>query len=394
MADIDFAQLCSDTCWDQATGGMISLVHLMEDPQCAATFAGDEEEGPNEEPDPDEEEESDQCLFDMCADPTFQMICNPDTDLSVFNLGPCMVPLFRFVCDSICHASCQLQDAPARQVFCSPETHEEEEEEEDQEELAMSPDSMADMFNFMCLYNPNKEFYCQQKGMEWEAAGAFEGGPVDEFPDPCNIDCSSPTGQAIAELGCCMAGLVHISEKAKMLTLEELRVAKAAMHHCGGDDAFNFCSGKSSGMTAPAELIRGSFLTDACPTSRTSEGSLKAIVADELGTRASAIDIVACVSGVAGACGGRRLGSGVSVDYTVTLMGSNASMLASQKERLEVKQKTAGHALESDAEEGDEEGDAKDTTSKTGSPAVSGARRQGAVASVCFTLALLALAQR
>merc|ERR1719362_431205 len=105
------------------------------------------------------------------------------------------------------------------------------------------------MFNMICLKNPVDDFYCYEKIANDTKKGAWqEEGPEDTFPDPCDIDCDTPTAKAISGLGCCFATLLDASHKADMMTDRQLRLAKAGADKCGGTEAWTLCSGDAPAL--------------------------------------------------------------------------------------------------------------------------------------------------
>merc|ERR1719436_1348453 len=118
-------------------------------------------------------------------------------------------------------------------MFCPSKTDDKDGGSSDTEEhFDASVAAMEDMLNFICLRNP-EGFYCYDKVVEVQKGRAFlEDSALEAFPDPCNINCSSPTANAIDDLGCCFGGLLDISHRYDLMTAAELRSAKAAASSC------------------------------------------------------------------------------------------------------------------------------------------------------------------
>lgn len=217
----------------------------------------------------------------------------------------------------------------------------------------MSADSMKEMFNFLCLKNVDagKNFYCMQKFTQWEAAGAFKDNPTQEFPDPCLINCDTPTGKGIAELGCCMGSMMHAMEKMgdSGMSAAEMRAAKAAMYKCGGTEAFKICNGTGTGLLVPTELLQGKRSVSTCPANPAQAKEIQVLVANGLGVKTSEVSLITCKPATStcdqgsGTSGGRRmedkrhLSASNTMEYTVTITASDSTKLAAQRAAVTAK---------------------------------------------------------
>jgi hypothetical protein len=220
-----------------------------------------------------------------------------------------------------------------RKLFCGQDDEDEttEEEVECAEEGDPSASELGDEFNFICLKNPATGFYCQAKAAELETTGAFQGTPTEEFPDPCAINCSSPTGVAISQMGCCMGSLLVISERYGIFTHAEEITARAATYKCGGIVAMTACNGENAGNLVPTETVIGEYPVDSCPSTK-AESDLKAEdIARGLQMSSRNVNLIACQRGGTDCLGqgGRRL-SGNKLEYQVLVTGSS-SQIASKK---------------------------------------------------------------
>jgi len=281
-------------------------------------------------------EESD-CVFDACA--LMATMCDEASTMAQITGGDqCIQSTFDFMCNGLCSASCTdpTKSVEERKLFCSPgdsgesggEEYEEPPECGAQDDSTPDAKAMGEMFNFMCLKNSEKNFFCMTKGAEFETAGAFEGSADEEFPNPCAVDCSTATGQAIKEMGCCMGSLLAVGEKHGMMTHAELISAKAATYKCGGQTAMIPCTDANAGLVMPTAAIVGSMAVDTCPATKAETMAKQVFIANALQAQPKQVSIMACPRDGVGCKGsGRRL-SGASVEYTVTVTGTDAQVQA------------------------------------------------------------------
>lgn len=188
----------------------------------------------------------------------------------------------------------------------------------------------------MCVKN-NKGENCQALAGEWTTKGAFAGDPTDVFPDPCAINCSSITGQAIAAMGCCWGTFINMAEgNTAFMKEKELRAVKAATFKCAGMKGMEVCN---TGTMLPTEVLSGKVGVSTCPATTLEVRKFQAQLAKKLKVPSSHVSIVACLLGEKSGCeggsissSGRRLPSAIaSLNYAVKLTGSNATALAVKK---------------------------------------------------------------
>lgn len=177
----------------------------------------------------------------------------------------------------------------------------------------------------MCTKNPVGNFYCLQKAMELEKQGAFQGeSPSDEFPDMCNINCSTTTAKAIKELGCCSAVMIDMMQK-EGAEISDIRTAKAVAWKCGGEESLTLCDGN----ILPTMILPGVETVEKCPKTKQEEQTFKKNLAKKIAQSTHSVSISACTG--AQKCDGRRLASGSKeVHYTVKVTASSPAQLKSK----------------------------------------------------------------
>lgn len=352
--DVKFSEMCNSACWMNISTGITKMYSLMNSPECRATF-NHRRLQESEESEPGESD----CIFDSCDQQT--MPCDwfthdPRLDIPPeqldptnkefnftamtlnFTVGmmldhPCVRPSIEFTCHGVCSQSCMSNNKNERKMFCpgdaEGDSHHERRlpdgtpppggdgndhhdgtpppggdgndhhDDKDDKDDDMSPEDMATMFNMLCL--KSDDFYCYDKIKEDTEKGAWsEDGPADTFPDPCNIDCSTPTAQAIKELGCCFASLMDASHRTGMMSTAELRLAKAGAAECAPKTAMTLC-----GHTPVETLLTvvNASLPMTCADLARRERQFTEVFTEETGDQAD-ITVLTCQDR---SCDGRRL---------------------------------------------------------------------------------------
>jgi len=333
--------LCGSACWDLIGKSMVKFAVDMEKncPKEPEKLCDLEEEKRKHA---EEKNEPQTCMFDMCTMSmgplgTLSDVCKAGNITgalgpgSMYKMSLCVLNSFTMICDSVCHATCQSDNAAERTLFCANKTAEEEEEPVECSDDQQSASEMEDMFNLMCAKNEEGK-YCQAMGGEWEKKGAFKGDPTEVFPDPCAIDCNSPTGQALKDMGCCWGSFINAAENnPAIMQMDELNTVKAATFKCAGMEGMRICNG---GVMLPTEVLTGKKGVSTCPTTTLDFRRLKATVAKDLKVPSTQISLVACTSGGSTGCegGSRRLASTTAtLNYAVKVTGSDKQGLETKK---------------------------------------------------------------
>merc|ERR1719253_1024476 len=159
----------------------------------------------------------------------------------------CTKPPLDFLCNTVCGAKCKNDKSIMTFMFQSTTTTSTTTASSAApacEPSQMPHDAMGAAFTFMCVKGPDaatastsKGFYCQSKIMELQKGGAFQvASPSDEYPDPCSIDCSTKTSQAIKALGCCTGSMIDMMSQVAVTDprqAKEVKIVKAVAWKCG-----------------------------------------------------------------------------------------------------------------------------------------------------------------
>jgi hypothetical protein len=344
----NFATMCASPCWNDIKTGMLAFMTAAET-ACPKTTPAPCSPSTPAPAAPTSKPENNTCLFDTCSGTIGRVCASSALKDQVVKANPCSGAAVEFVCGAICGTSCTANSAEERKLFCpTGNTQKDDDDDGDQCEQggSQSAEAMAGMFNFLCLKNSANNIYCQAKGMELSRGGAFAGSPTEEFPDPCNVDCSGPTGKAIAELGCCMGSLIQVNEKHKLMTHAELVSAKAATFKCGGAPAMTACNDAGAGLLVSTETVLGTKKVASCPTTAAAAKAEKINIANWVKMTPADVSLVACpragTNCMAG--GGRRLEtSSDQLQYSVSVTGT-AATIASKKAAVQASATTLASA--------------------------------------------------
>ena len=330
----DFSKMCKSACWTSITTGLVAMYKKLEaDPVCAAQMTSDTECKSNSTR---RLEEDKSCMFtDTCT--SLKTFCDDPSKIPSYGYDNCTTPIVEWICDSICGTACTADHVEEKKLFCSGDDGSSDDSGDDSDdscESGMDGDAMADAFNLMCVVDPDGE-YCLDQYFAWEKKGAFKSESAsEEFPDPCAIDCSTPTGKAIKDMGCCMAISLDFMKGA------EYKAAAAAVYTCGGKQGLTMCD--TSSQAIPAEVLIGGKGLATCPTTAAESAATQKSLAVELKTKKKDIKLVVCtVTDSTCGGGGRRLAEVAknTMTYTVKVKGSKDE-IAAKKAAMETNMKT------------------------------------------------------
>jgi len=404
-SDIDYPALCQSECWTQISSAMVTMVANMEkncpvEPTEACDLEAEKQRWAEEKEAQETGEVANAtCAFDMCQMDmgvgTLDAVCNdaeglvgvfgPDT---LYNMSLCTLSSFQMICDGFCSTACQTNNAEERKFMCAPrDPSEVEEAPVECKDDSQSSQEMEDMLNLMCSQNENGE-YCQAIAAEWEAKGAFSGDPTEVFPDPCVIDCSEATGQAIAAMGCCWGSFINVAERnTAMMAEEELRAVKAATFKCAGVAGMSICN---TGTTVPTEVLAGKMGVQTCPATTLDLQTFVAQLAVNLEVTSSVVAVMTCIAGSTSCEGGsRRLttSSSASLTYTVKVSGSDSEKMAAKK--ASVTSKILAEEVKAPVPTSDSGNDGASAATSTGNSTDTGNRSAMVSLAGCDSMSLL-----
>jgi len=236
--------------------------------------------------------------------------------------GKCMKPVFNFLCDGVCSATCKkdkFMTSLMGQMFG-------ESGADDASDCGdTNPDEMAGGMNFMCAKN-GKDF-CLTKAMTSFAEGsamtkAIENVNVDK------VDCNGEAAKTVKSMGCCMgSGVIDIVETSAKTDkdFKDAKKLKAVVWQC---DKASMSPCSSGGLLKTA-IIAGSTKVAKCPTNTAETRTELKKIAKLIGVDWKVMKVMAC----AAAASGRRLAE-AELSYTATITASTQEDLDKKKKAV------------------------------------------------------------